>query len=186
MKVDININNKQHKIFLILLVLSFSFIFTVTIISIIFFNISFKSNNICYFKFFTMDLYNAYKSKNNNNKDKDVKFYSRYISKRNFEKDNFFQKTKVIASISIPKLGLYNIDIVEGVSEKVLDSSIGHFESTSLKNGNIGLAAHNRGYNVNYFANIHKLENGDLIEYSIDGEKFQYFVILNVFVIVPL
>ena len=35
---------------------------------------------------------------------------------------------------------------------------VGHFENTNLLNGNVGLAAHNRGYPINYFARLKELE----------------------------
>lgn len=44
--------------------------------------------------------------------------------------------------------------ISEGTDSKTLNKYIGHFENTKKENGNIGLAAHNRGYKVNYFKNI--------------------------------
>ena len=43
---------------------------------------------------------------------------------------------------------------------------VGHFENTNLLNGNVGLAAHNRGYPINYFARLEELEFGDEIIYK--------------------
>lgn len=43
---------------------------------------------------------------------------------------------------------------------------VGHFENTSTWNGNIGLAAHNRGYPINYFAKLKELKEGDKIIYK--------------------
>ena len=42
--------------------------------------------------------------------------------------------------------------------------------------GNIALAAHNRGYKVNYFQNLKKLEIGDEIYYSYKNMKRKYIV----------
>ena len=42
--------------------------------------------------------------------------------------------------------------------------------------GNIGLAAHNRGYNINYFENINKLNYGDKIIYEYKGNIKTYKV----------
>lgn len=47
-----------------------------------------------------------------------------------------------------------------------MNKYIGHFSETSLTNGNIGLAAHNRGYIVNYFARLKELKEGDEIIYQ--------------------
>lgn len=82
-------------------------------------------------------------------------------------------------SISIPKIGLYNVKISEGVDSDILNKYVGHFENTSKEYGNIGLAAHNRGYAVNYFSNIHKLEYGDSIFYNYYGIVKEYSVILK-------
>ena len=43
---------------------------------------------------------------------------------------------------------------------------VGHFESTSKWNGNVGLAAHNRGYPINYFSRLKELKNEDKIIYK--------------------
>ena len=45
---------------------------------------------------------------------------------------------------------------------KTLAKGIGHFEDTSIWNGNVCLAAHNRGAN-SYFGQIHTLDIGDKI-----------------------
>lgn len=40
----------------------------------------------------------------------------------------------------------------------------------------VGLAAHNRGYRVNYFARLKELEKGDIINYFVDGKEYKYKV----------
>ena len=66
--------------------------------------------------------------------------------------------------------------ISEGTDEKTLNKYIGHFENTKKEKGNIGLAAHNRGYKVNYFQNIKNLNAGDEIYYFYNGKKYIYKV----------
>ena len=44
-----------------------------------------------------------------------------------------------------------------------MNTYIGHFEESAKKEGNICLAAHNRGYPVNYFQNLKLLKKGDKI-----------------------
>ena len=39
-----------------------------------------------------------------------------------------------------------------------MEDYIGHFEETKKDIGNIGLAAHNRGYKNNYFQNLKELK----------------------------
>ena len=66
--------------------------------------------------------------------------------------------------------------INEGTTKEVMDNFIGHFEDTSVFDGNIGLAAHNRGYKNNYFENLKKLKEGDLVLYYYRQKYREYFV----------
>lgn len=77
--------------------------------------------------------------------------------------------------LEIEKIGLI-AEIVDGTDEETLDNFIGHFSSTPVKIGNVGLAAHNRGYKHNYFSRLKELEIGDKINYYINGHKFIYEV----------
>lgn len=73
--------------------------------------------------------------------------------------------------IIISKINL-NAPILEGTSKEVLRRGVGHFETTSDWNGNVCLAAHNRGYKYNYFQELKKLEMGDIIIYQTKkGER---------------
>ena len=67
-------------------------------------------------------------------------------------------------------------EINEGTEENILEDYIGHFSSTPVNVGNVGLAAHNRGYKNNYFSRLKELKIGDKINYYIDGHKFEYEV----------
>lgn len=78
--------------------------------------------------------------------------------------------------IEIPRIDL-KANIKEGTSSKILDDYIGHFEETHKINGNIGLAAHNRGYKNNYFAKIKNLQEGDIIYYVYEEKTKKYEVI---------
>jgi len=69
-----------------------------------------------------------------------------------------------IWQIEIPKISL-NADISEGTTKEILNQYVGHFVITSKEIGNIGLAAHNRGYKVNYFKDLKLLKQGDEIIY---------------------
>lgn len=78
----------------------------------------------------------------------------------------------------IPKISL-EAEISEGTSKEVMNKYIGHFEETSKKSGNIGLAAHNRGYEVNYFSQIKLLKEGDKIVYKFYDFENTYTVVEN-------
>ena len=71
--------------------------------------------------------------------------------------------------LEIPKINL-QAEIREGT-----DESIAHFTETVRENGNIGLAGHNRGYEVNYFERIKELEKGDKIFYAYNREKTRVY-----------
>lgn len=67
--------------------------------------------------------------------------------------------------LEIPKIGLKaNIDF--GTTEEVMNKYIGHFDISSIWDGNVCLAAHNRGYPVNYFGKLKELKKDDEIVYK--------------------
>lgn len=70
-----------------------------------------------------------------------------------------------IWQIEIPKIKLV-APISDGTSQEVMLEYVGHFENTSIWNGNVGLAAHNRGYPINYFSKLKDLKKGDNIVYK--------------------
>jgi len=75
----------------------------------------------------------------------------------------------------IPKIEL-KAQIEEGTTQEILDKYIGHFETTSMLEGCIGLCAHNRGYNVNYFEKLNLLEEGDEVQYKHYNVTKNYIV----------
>lgn len=77
--------------------------------------------------------------------------------------------------IFISKINL-DAPILEGTSKEVLRRGVGHFSSTSKWDGNVVLAAHNRGYKYNFFQEIKRLEIGDNIEYQTEQGKRTYQV----------
>lgn len=79
-------------------------------------------------------------------------------------------KEKILFETDNWKLEIPKIDLCAGINfgttEEVMNKYIGHFENTNLWNGNVGLAAHNRGYPVNYFGKLKELQIGDEIKYT--------------------
>lgn len=59
---------------------------------------------------------------------------------------------------------------------------VGHFKNTEEWDGNVGLAAHNRGYPINYFANLKELKIGDEIIYKTKYGVKRYKVILSIII----
>lgn len=80
--------------------------------------------------------------------------------------------------IKIPKISL-EAKIASGTSEEVMNKYVGHFENTEKWKGNVGLAAHNRGYPVNYFNKLKELKIGDLIYYYTEFGEKKYKVIVT-------
>lgn len=75
------------------------------------------------------------------------------------------EKAQNIWQVEIPAINLV-APISEGTSQEVMLEYVGHFEDTSKWNGNIGLAAHNRGFPINYFARLKDLKTGNEIIYK--------------------
>ena len=92
--------------------------------------------------------------------------------------DNYIGQTQNKSGnwyIEIPVISL-KAEIQEGTTKEIMDKYVGHFEETSNWIGNVGLAAHNRGYENNYFANIKKLKEGDIINYCYNNTIRKYVV----------
>ena len=66
-----------------------------------------------------------------------------------------------IGSLKIPSIGV-DVKIYQGTDDAALRYGVGHFENTSIWNGNVAIAGHNRGVN-NHFGKIHTLSGGDTI-----------------------
>ena len=78
-------------------------------------------------------------------------------------------------ALKISKINLY-AEIAEGTDDEILTQYIGHFKESKKESGNVCLAAHNRGYEFNYFADLDKLEEGDEILYFINGNEYKYII----------
>ena len=72
-----------------------------------------------------------------------------------------YYKNGSLGRLEIPALDL-SVRIYQGTDSKTLAKGVGHFEDTSIWEGNVCLAAHNRGTN-SYFGQIHTLDIGDKI-----------------------
>lgn len=83
--------------------------------------------------------------------------------------------------LEIPCINL-KANIKEGTSKEVMDDYIGHFEETKKDIGNIGLAAHNRGYKNNYFQNLEELKENDEIYYKYKNKSKKYVVTKNIII----
>ena len=138
---------------------------------------------ISIFIFFSTNIFfsNNIIFKSKNNLEANVKVESSNIQvnpKENEKKDTIEdvkEETKEEWCLEIPCINL-RADIKEGTTKEVMDDYIGHFEDTKIEDGNIGLAAHNRGYKNNYFERLKELKEGDKIYYHHSNYKKEYVV----------
>lgn len=94
------------------------------------------------------------------------------------QNNNITEEKNTNWKLMIPKISL-EAEISEGTRKEVMDKFVGHFEETTKTSGNVGLAAHNRGYPVNYFTNIKQLKEGDEIIYKYYEFEKTYLVVEN-------
>ena len=67
-----------------------------------------------------------------------------------------------LGTLGISTLGL-SVRVYQGTDSEALRNGVGHFADTSIWEGNVAIAGHNRGVN-NYFGKIHTLDVGDTIQ----------------------
>lgn len=77
--------------------------------------------------------------------------------------------------IEIPSINL-KAPIAEGTDIDILNTKVGHFNETDKTVGNVGLAAHNRGYKYNYFEKLKKLKINDEIIYKYENFEKKYLI----------
>ena len=81
-----------------------------------------------------------------------------------------------IGTLTIPDILLDKAPIKEGTELSILSSAIGHFTSTSLYAGNVGLASHNGGESGDFFKNLDKVKVGTEIYYQTNYGTRRYVV----------
>ena len=69
-----------------------------------------------------------------------------------------------LGTLQIPAIGL-TVKVYQGTDSATLAKGAGHFESTSIWEGNICIAGHNRGVRDD-FGDLHTLEYGDTITWT--------------------
>ena len=98
------------------------------------------------------------------------------ISKKKYENSESQVDEKIIGILEISNIGL-KAEVKEGSDSDVLKNYIGHIETTPKYDGNVALAAHNRGYEFSYFARLNELKIGDCIKYITKFYERPYKVI---------
>ena len=84
-----------------------------------------------------------------------------------------------IGTLTIPNILLENAPIRESVELSTLSETIGHFPSTSIYEGNVGLASHNSGNQGDFFKNLNKINIGSEIYYQTNYGTKRYVVTIK-------
>lgn len=92
-----------------------------------------------------------------------------------YEKEEQIEDKNILGTLIIEKIDL-KAPVKEGSTQDILKKYIGHMTETSKYDGNVGLAAHNRGNQYSYFARINELSKGDKIIYKTKFYKRAYIV----------
>ncbi len=82
-----------------------------------------------------------------------------------YTKENIVCDENIIGILVIPKLNI-EAPIKEGTTQKVMETSVGHFCESDYWDGNVSFASHNSGTSAHYFANINFLCANDEIVYK--------------------
>lgn len=85
-----------------------------------------------------------------------------------------------IGTLKIPSISL-TVKVYEGTDSAALKKGAGHFASTSIWDGNVSIAGHNRGVN-NHFGKIHTLDIGDEIKWTtkLGSRTYEVFSVAKV------
>ena len=91
-----------------------------------------------------------------------------------YSKD-FCLSNGAVGRLSIPSLGIRNYYVWEGETTSSMRKGVGHFSSTSVWDGNVGICGHNRGAKY-AIGNIKNLDAGDKITYTTTEGTRTYLV----------
>ena len=92
-----------------------------------------------------------------------------------YENKEQIEDEDILGTLMIEKIDL-KANVKEGSSQEILREYIGHMPETAKYDGNVGLAAHNRGNQYSYFARINELEKGDKVIYITKFYEKTYIV----------
>lgn len=100
--------------------------------------------------------------------------FTKEINYEEMEKSQV-EETDILGTLIIKKINLIG-KVKEGSTDEILEEYIGHMENTAQYDGNIGLAAHNRGNEHPYFERLNELNIGDEIIYKTKYGERTYVV----------
>lgn len=99
------------------------------------------------------------------------------IENINYEETNedITEEAEILGTLIIEKINLIG-KVKYGSSDEILEKYIGNIENTAQYDGNVGLAAHNRGNEYPYFERLNELNIGDEITYKTRYGQRMYIV----------
>ena len=114
---------------------------------------------------------------NNNVEEKNEEYNAETNAEiQNIEDTKDAENLNILGYLTIPDILLEEAPIMEGTDLETLSKAIGHFESTSLFYGNVGLASHNSGGQGDYFKNLKDISIGSFIYYKTENGIEKYIV----------
>ena len=109
----------------------------------------------------------------------DMTAYEDYLTYEAFTEvtNDLYYSGGYLAKLIIPDLDI-SAKVYEGTANTGLAKGVGHFSETSIWDGNVCLASHNRGTGA-YFADIHELELGAEIRFTtkLGTRKYEVYSI---------
>ena len=133
--------------------------------------------SIIFFIIFQIIIY-KFQAKLESNTEIGLEIFNLKSQEENNKINEKIEATNSVWQIQIPSIDLI-ADIRDGTDKETLNKYVGHFIETPLENGNIGLAAHNRGYDFNYFSRLKEVIEGDEIIYKYKEIERVYEVVKN-------
>ena len=96
--------------------------------------------------------------------------------------NSLYYKDGSLGTLSAPAIGL-SAKIYQGTDNAAMRKGAGHFTETSIWDGNVAFAGHNRG-SSNYFGKIHTLKNGNTIKLTtrLGARTYSVYSVRKVFV----
>ncbi len=91
--------------------------------------------------------------------------------------DDLKQKDGSIGRVSIDRVGL-DCKVFEGATDSSMSKGAGHYSSSGLYTGNVGLFGHNRGSHP-YFGKLKNVKVGDIVEYKTSIGTKTYKVVFT-------
>lgn len=110
----------------------------------------------------------------------DDRFWMTEEERKVYQETLTLEGTDVMAYLSAPTIGVYDVPVYHGTSNAVLQVGVGHFEGSSLPIGGPSthtvLSGHTGMAGMKMFSDLESIRNGDLFQISVLNEVLTYEV----------